>query len=251
MARFFPAFRRARQGFALAPSGGRALDAAMRHLAIYDMDKTVTTRATWTRFLIHAARRRAPWRLALLPVAGLLGIGYGLGLIGRGRLKEVAQRLLLGRAVAPGELAEVAESFARAELAQGIGDGTRERIAHDRAQGYRLVLATASHGYYAGIIGRLLGFDAVIATGARRDEQGRVLSKLDGDNCYGPVKLHRIEDWLAGEGLDRSAVHVRAYSDHVSDAPLLAWADEAFAVNAHPPLSALAAKRGWTQLDWR
>jgi phosphoserine phosphatase len=46
-------------------------------------------------------------------------------------------------------------------------------------------------------------------------------------------------------------VHVRAYSDHVSDAPLLEWADEPFAVNAHGPLRKLADMRGWPQLDWR
>ena len=37
----------------------------MRRLAIYDMDKTITQRATWMPFLIHAAKARAPWRLAL------------------------------------------------------------------------------------------------------------------------------------------------------------------------------------------
>ena len=31
-------------------------------LAIYDMDRTVTRRATYTPFLIHCALRRAPWR---------------------------------------------------------------------------------------------------------------------------------------------------------------------------------------------
>ncbi|HLL31270.1 MAG TPA: HAD-IB family hydrolase, partial [Allosphingosinicella sp.] len=31
-------------------------------LAIYDMDRTITRRATYTPFLIHAATRLAPWR---------------------------------------------------------------------------------------------------------------------------------------------------------------------------------------------
>ena len=42
-------------------------------------------------------------------------------------------------------------------------------IAADRAAGYRLVMATASHGYYAAGIARRLGFDDVIATQARRN----------------------------------------------------------------------------------
>jgi uncharacterized membrane protein YczE len=37
-------------------------------LAIYDMDKTITRRATFTPFLIHAALGLAPWRLLLVPL---------------------------------------------------------------------------------------------------------------------------------------------------------------------------------------
>ena len=50
----------------------------MQRLAIYDMDKTITRRPTWTRFLIHYAQRQAPWRLGLLPVAGALAAGHPL-----------------------------------------------------------------------------------------------------------------------------------------------------------------------------
>lgn len=223
----------------------------MGHLAIYDMDKTITATPTWTRFLVHAARARAPWRLALMPVVGLGGLGYLLKLVDRGRLKQIAQRLLLGHALTPAELAAVAEQFAEAEVAKGVLHGARERIAADRAAGYRLVMATASHGYYAGAIARRLGFDDVVATQAKRDGQGRILSLIEGDNCYGPVKLRMIESWMAGAGLARADLHVRAYSDHVSDAPLLQWADEPFAVNAHGSLATLAARRGWPMLDWR
>lgn len=223
----------------------------MRHLAIYDMDKTITAAPTWTRFLVHAARSQAPWRLALLPLVGVAGLGYLLKLIDRAGLKQLSQRLLLGRALAPADLEAVAETFAAAEIASGVLHGARERIEADRAADYRLVMATASHGYYAAAIARQLGFDDVVATQARRDGQGRILSLIEGDNCYGPVKLRMIESWMQRAGIERDDIHVRAYSDHVSDAPLLEWADEGFAVNAHGPLRALAAARGWPLLDWR
>lgn len=223
----------------------------MGHLAIYDMDKTITATPTWARFLVHAARARAPWRLALMPVVGVAGLGYLLKLVDRAGLKQIAQRLLLGHALTPAELAAVAEQFAEAEVTKGVLHGARERIAADRAAGYRLVMATASHGYYAGAIARRLGFDDVVATQAKRDGQGRILSLIEGDNCYGPVKLRMIESWMAGAELARADLHVRAYSDHVSDAPLLEWADEPFAVNAHGPLAALATRKGWPLLDWR
>lgn len=223
----------------------------MQHLAIYDMDKTITAAPTWTRFLVHAARMRAPWRLSLMPAVGVAGLGYLLKLVDRSGLKQVSQRLLLGRALTAAELEAVAERFADAELDKGVLHGARARIESDRAAGYRLVMATASHGYYAAAIAQRLGFDDVVATTARRDGQGRILSLIEGDNCYGPVKLRMIESWMQGAGVSRRDVHVRAYSDHVSDAPLLEWADEPFAVNAHGPLRKLADARGWPQLDWR
>ncbi len=223
----------------------------MRYLAIYDMDKTITAAPTWTRFLIAAARARAPWRLALFPVLGLASLGYLLKVVDRAGLKQISQRLMIGGALAPAELKRIAEAFAEREVAHGVLHGARERIAADRAQGYRLVLATASHGYYAGAIARRLGFDDVIATEAKRNANGHILSLLEGDNCYGPAKLHRIEAWMARNAISRAEAHVRAYSDHVSDAPMLGWADEGFAVNAHGPLRRLAAERGWPLLDWR
>jgi HAD superfamily hydrolase (TIGR01490 family) len=223
----------------------------MRHLAIYDMDKTITRDATWTRFLIAAARRRAPWRLALYPVAGLAGLGYLLKLTDRAGLKRFTHRLMLGEALTPAAMEDLAEAFADAELAHGVLHGACERIAADRSAGYSLVMATASHGYYAAAIARRLGMDAVVATRAKRDGQGRILSSLEGDNCYGPVKLRMILDWMAENGIARADAHIRAYSDHVSDAPLLDWADESFAVNAHGPLRALARQKGWAELDWR
>ncbi|HEX8301160.1 HAD-IB family phosphatase [Sphingomonas sp.] len=223
----------------------------MRHLAIYDMDKTITRQATWTRFLLAAAKRRAPWRLALYPIAGFAGLGYLLKLTDRGGLKRLTHRLMLGGVLTEERMADLADAFAEAEVAHGVLQGARDRMARDRAQGYMLVMATASHGYYAAAIARRLGMDAVVATKAKRDEQGRIISELDGDNCYGPVKLRMILDWMDQQGIARSDAQVRAYSDHVSDAPLLEWADEGFAVNAHGPLRALAAEKGWPELDWR
>ena len=42
--------------------------------AIYDMDRTVTRRATYTPFLLHYALRRAPWRLLFIPLVVTIGI---------------------------------------------------------------------------------------------------------------------------------------------------------------------------------
>ena len=219
-------------------------------LAIYDMDKTVTRRPTYGAFLWHAMWRLAPWRAVLAPVSGLATLAYGLRLIDRARLKEWNYRLLIG-AAAPDRLERVVESFAEKQVATNVMDGARARIAEDKAAGRRLVLATASYRLYAAAIARRLGFDDVIATDARVDSRGRTLARIDGRNCYGIAKLDMIEAWLQREGLARDAVHIRFYSDHVSDAPVHHWSDEAFATNAHARLIRLAESEGWEVLDWR
>ena len=92
--------------------------------------------------------------------------------------------------------------------------------------------------------------DDVIATKSVQAADRRLRARINGENCYGPAKLRMVEDWLRARGWQRGDVRVRFYSDHVSDEPALGWADQAIAVNAHPPLRALAAERGWQITDW-
>jgi HAD superfamily hydrolase (TIGR01490 family) len=220
-------------------------------LAIYDMDRTITRRATYTPFLLHAARHLAPWRLLLAPLVLLTFVAYGLKLLDRGRLKEINYRLFIGRGVSPERLEKVVESFADRQVATNIMPGARANIAADRAAGRRLVMATASYRLYAASIARRLGFDDVIATETELDTAGRVIARIEGSNVYGPAKLAAIEAWLQREGLTREAVHIRFYSDHVSDAPVHRWSDEPVAANAHERLMRLAKTEGWEVLDWR
>jgi len=216
--------------------------------AIYDMDRTITRRATYTPFLLHCALRRAPWRLLYLPLVVASMLAYVAKLIDRGRLKEINHRLLLGHKRHPHELKPLVESFAARTVATNIRPGARSAIARDKAEGRRVVMATASYRLYADAIGQLLGFDDVIGTGSIIGLDERVHAKIDGDNCYGPAKLRMVTDWLGRSGLERG--HVRFYSDHASDAPVFEWADEAVAVNPHDRLARLAKERGWKVEDW-
>ena len=223
----------------------------MTELAIYDMDRTITRVATYTPFLLHAVRRRAPWRFVLVPFALLAMLAYVAKLIDRGRLKEINQALLLGRHIAPDELATVVASFVEATLATNVLPGARDRIAADKAAGRRLVMATASYRLYATAIADRLGFDDVVATNSLIGLDGRIRAKIDGENSYGPAKLRMIQAWMAKEGLAREACRILFYSDHASDAPVFEWADEPIAVNAHERLAKMAEARGWQALDWR
>ncbi|WP_010185920.1 HAD family hydrolase [Sphingomonas sp. PAMC 26605] len=221
----------------------------MHHIAVYDMDKTITYAPTWTSFLVQTAKREAPWRLALLPVAALATLGYAARLIGRARLKEITQRLLLGPTLPEPVAARAAARFAERVVATGVYAGALAQIAEDRAAGNRLVLATASYGFYAAAIAARLGFDTVIATDVERDH-GVIHARIRGENCYGPAKRAMLEAWLAGERIARSDATIRFYSDHVSDMPSLEWADVAIAANPHTQLRARAWERGWWVVDW-
>jgi HAD superfamily phosphoserine phosphatase-like hydrolase len=142
------------------------------------------------------------------------------------------------------------ESFADRQLATNVRPGALKAIARDKAEGRRLVLATASYRLYAEAIAERLGFDDVIGTGSIIGLDERVHAKIAGENCYGPAKLRMISDWLEKSGLKGLHGHVRFYSDHVSDQPAFEWADEPVAVNPHGKLRRLAEQRGWAVEDW-
>ena len=63
---------------------------ALVRIAVYDLDRTVLRKPTFTLFLLWAAVREAPWRLLLLPLLAALMIGYALRLYGRDRFKPAA-----------------------------------------------------------------------------------------------------------------------------------------------------------------
>lgn len=225
-------------------------------IAFYDMDRTITIRPTYARFLLWMALRHARWRLMLLPLSGLAGLAYMLRMISRDQLKQLNQRLLLGdlRLSAldgsldgsrPGSLA----AHAAFVISHNIRPGALAQIAADRAAGYRIVIATASYRLYVDAIARQLGIADVIATDLIT-QQGKVLPLIAGHNCYGPHKAQMMTRWMAQNGIDPAQCHIRCYSDHVSDVPMLQLADEAFVTNAHTPMRQAAQRNGWPELDW-
>ncbi len=218
-------------------------------VAIYDLDRTVLRTPTFTLFLLWAAWREAPWRLLLLPALAFLMIGYALRLYGRDRFKPAAIRLMLGASIAPARADKLAADFARWRVPRDVPPGAQACIARDRTEGYRLLMATAAPEFYAGAIADALGFDAIVASRHQRDAAQNWLPILDGQNCYGEEKARRVAEWLATNAKN-GAAHIRAYSDHVSDAPTFALASEAWLVGRGDKFIRLAAKHGWNAADF-
>ncbi len=189
-------------------------------VAMYDMDRTITRSGTYSGFLMHVARRRQQWRLLLLPLVALAAAAYS--------------------------------SYADQVIARGVHAAALDQIAADRAAGYRVLLATASFHLYVDAIARRLGIDDVRATRLDApDGADHIHARLAGDNCYGAAKFARIGEWLADNAITREDAHIRAYSDHVSDHPMLGFADEAVATTPSRALKKLAPQRGWAVVDWR
>jgi len=231
--------------------GERKLRDSMQKISLYDMDRTITVRGTYTPFLFHLVFARAPWRLIFLPLLTFGFIGYGLKLINRGQLKTFNQRMLMGSGPKLAALQPHIERFADKVLRSNRHQKALEQIEADRAAGRTLVLVTASYELYAQAIARRLGFDHLIGTLLEVDGEGRVRPRIIGENCYDDAKIGRIEDLFARQGWQRADTHVRAYSDHVSDQAMLEFADEPIATTPTPPLRHMARKRGWKIVDWR
>jgi phosphoserine phosphatase len=213
-------------------------------LSIYDMDKTVIRRASWTPWLFHFARTEAPLRLLLAPMLLLPLLGYALGFLDRAGLKQATQALMMGRRVPRQKVQRAADSFALGFGAREELEGALATIAADKAAGREVWLATASCRFFVEALAARWGIDRVIAT--ENHWEGELLTpKIRGENCYEIGKLRMI---LAA--LESRPHEISFASDHISDLIVLDWADRPLAANPSPALRRVALSRGWPVADW-
>lgn len=223
----------------------------MQRIAIYDLDRTLLRRPTFTPFLIFAAQKAAPWRLLLLPIWIIAMLGYRIGIYGRKPLKQFGLRLLAGRALPEATFGPIVAEFARLRIVRDYSIAARSSVQQCRDSGARIVIATAAPEIYATEIARQLGIDDVIATRhLRLKDSAGFMAAFDGENCYGDEKLHRIEHWLSAQQLRRTDCHITSFSDHPSDAPMLNWSDAAIMVTQSQVLAKTAHQNGWAVTDF-
>ncbi len=216
-----------------------------RVAAIFDLDGTITRQDTYVAFLV-AILCNQPLRLlraVWLPVAVVL---YGLKLRDNSWLKQTFLRAIAGGATQE-QVNRWVEPFLASLLKAGIRPGAVQAIRRHHEAGHHLVMVTASFDFYAEELGRRLGFNAVICTRSVWDTTGRLKGELDGENCYGRVKLDRLN---AHFGDQRDEWYIIGYSDHHSDALLMEWVDQAVVVNPTARLSRMAALYGYEVQDW-
>lgn len=213
-------------------------------VAIFDLDKTLTLRSTYTPFILFAAKRR-PLRFLHAPQLLFLALLMQLGLRRRDDVKNAMWRAVIG-GMKRDQAEDLGTTFAKHWVRSALRPGARETIAAHKMAGDRLVLASAAVDIVAEPFARLLGFDDVVATHTEWAADGRATGAFSSLNCYGQEKLIRVKSVLGDTPPTESA----AYSDHVTDLPLLTWAKNGFAVNPHKPLAEVAAANGLKMLDW-
>ncbi len=218
-------------------------------LSIFDLDRTLTRKPTYTAFLAFAALRHCPWRLALAPCVVACMLAYLAGFISRRRVKELEQALVLGRRISRREIASLADRYAHKIARKGISPAGLARIRQERAEGRQVIMATAANAFYLDAIARRIGIEDVVATRSMWDGDD-LLARIDGENCYGAAKRDMVCAYLETRQLCREQTSVRFFSDHVSDLPTFEWADEAIAVNPSPALRKVACERNWPVLRW-
>src|SRR3546814_19983114 len=121
-------------------------------------------------------------------------LAYVLRLIPRKKLKEINQALMIGPNVRRARLQPHIESYADKVMAKNVRKGALDQIARERAEGYTLVLATASYRLYVEAIAARLGFAAVIATDHLGKDLTYVRARIAGRNCSAVATMRLIQE---------------------------------------------------------
>jgi len=82
-----------------------------------------------------------------------------------------------------------------------------------------------------------------IGTRYEVDAGGNFTGRFDGPFVYGSGKVEAMEAFAAAHDVDLAASY--AYSDSLSDLPMLGAVGHPVAVNPDPPLAEIAKQEGW------
>jgi HAD superfamily hydrolase (TIGR01490 family) len=119
-------------------------------------------------------------------------------------------------------------------------------IEHHHAQGRDVVIVSTSGAEVVEPIGAMLGADHVIATRMVQDD-GRYTGEIE-FYAYAANKAGAIRDLAQLEGYDLTRSY--AYSDSVTDVPMLEAVGHPHAVNPDRALRRTARERDWPILDF-
>lgn len=192
-------------------------ESALRQVAAFDFDGTISRRDTLVPFLATVAGRSRVLGASVRRAPQLAGMV--LGRVDRDREKErLIRTLFAGRASA--EVAEAGVAYAaRLWTSQRFRPEALGRLRWHREQGHEIVIVSASLDVYLGPLAPRLGVDHVISCTLEQMD-GTLTGALEGGNVRGPEKVRRLDAWLGSR-----EVELWAYGDSAGDEELLARAD--------------------------
>jgi HAD superfamily hydrolase (TIGR01490 family) len=117
-----------------------------------------------------------------------------------------------------------------------------ELIEEHRNAGRKTVIISSSPIETVEPLGDYLGVDSVIATRARLDDDGRYTGDLE-FYAYGPHKADAIREMAVAERIDLAQSY--AYSDSITDLPMLELVGHPVVVNPDRDLARIARDRNW------
>lgn len=210
--------------------------------AFFDLDKTIIAKSSTLAFSrpMFRAGLLSGSTLAKAGIAQVYYQAFGAEHDQMERIKEELSAMTKGwnrdeiEAVVTETVNEVVTPLVYAE-ALAIMEG-------HRGAGRRVVVISASPEEIVRPLCRHLGIDDVIATRAAVDDEGRYTGELE-LYAYGPGKAAAMHELADIEGLDLEASY--AYSDSITDLPMLEAVGHPVVVNPDAALRAIAEKRAW------
>jgi HAD superfamily hydrolase (TIGR01490 family) len=215
--------------------------------AFFDLDKTVISKSS------SLALSRPFYRAGLVSRSQLLRGAYAqlvylmVGADER-RMDRVKDGLLaLTKGWDKSEVEEVVREALEEVVDPYIYQEALDLIALHRALGRRVFIVSSSPEEVVRPLAERLGVKDVIATRAKF-EDGKYTGRLE-FYCYGEHKGAAIRRAAAEHGLDLEGSY--AYTDSITDQPMLEAVGNPVAVNPDRELRKLAAQRGWKVRDFR
>ena len=117
-----------------------------------------------------------------------------------------------------------------------------DEIRMHQAAGRKVFIVSASPEEIVAPLARYLGVDEAIATRARLDDEGRYTGEVE-FYSYGPGKVVAMEHAARRDGFDLAQCW--AYSDSVTDLPMLEAVGHPVVVNPDRDLAKAAARHDW------
>lgn len=220
--------------------------APARSAAFFDLDKTVIARSSTLAFSRPFYAGGLISRSAMLRSAYAQFV-YGLGGADHDQMERM--RAYLSALVAGWDVAQVKAIVAETlhELIDPLVYAEAADLIREHHEAGRDVVIVSSSGVeVVEPIGEMLGADRVVATRATVAD-GRFTGEID-EYVYGPQKAVALQRLAAEEGYDLGECY--AYSDSVTDLPMLEAVGHPVAVNPDRALRREALSRGWPVLDF-